>query len=392
MNQARAGVRRGPLLLFLITLAIIIYGSLYPFALHARPQPRDMVTVFVASLAQRPGRGDLIANVLLYVPFGLFLALALPARLGAVARSGGTIGAGCMLSGAIEMAQLYHLGRVTSLYDLATNTLGTAAGALTAVLGHRVLTLPAGSTLADPAAAVFAVSWLGYRLVPFVPTLDFQALKDTVKPLFFAPTLTGRELLRHLVSWLLFAVLASAAIARRRHLPSLLLPFLGTEMARLFLVNARLTPAELIGGALATLLWALPIRGARGWLALTAGLTVAVLLIEGLAPFAFHPTPTALHLIPFYGFLDGAIEINVQSLLQKLFLYGGLVWALTQLGWNKRTATGAVAVLLLAIELAQRHLPGRTAEITDPLIALCATIVIMAWPPGTVPSRPRRGR
>jgi hypothetical protein len=48
-------------------------------------------------------------------------------------------------------------------------------------------------------------------------------------------------------------------------------------------------------------------------------------------------------------------------------------------------------VLLLAIELVQRHLPGRTAEITDPLIALGATLALVAWPRHTISPRPRRG-
>jgi VanZ family protein len=375
------GIRRGALLLFVITLMFIVYGSLYPFALRARPLPHGILDVFLASLAQRPGRGDTIANVLLYVPFGLFLALVLPARFGAGARSVGTTGAGFVLSAAIEITQLYDVGRHTSLYDLITNTTGAALGALVAVCGRHVLAIPAGSTLADPAAAVFAVSWVGYRLAPFVPTLNFQALKDTVKPLFLSPTLTGRDVLRHFVSWLLFATLTEAALEWRHRWLSLWLTFVGIETARLFLVGARITPAELVGGALACLLWALPRRGAPAWLMVTVLLTVTATIIEGLAPYTFRPTPAPFHLIPFYGFLGGAVELNVRSLLQKLFLYGGLVWALTRLGWHRVAAAGTIAALLLVLELMQRHLPGRLAEITDPLIALCAMVILMALPP-----------
>jgi len=378
---AGAGGYQGPWLLFLSTLALIIYGSLYPFTLQPRSLPHSIPDTLLASLAQHPSRGDMVANVLLYIPFGLFLPLAFPTRIRAIARAIGATVAGLAVSMAIEIVQMYDVGRVPSLYDVATNTIGAATGALAAALGHPVLALPSGITLADPAAAVFAVSWLGYRLAPFVPTLDFQALKDRVKPLVLSPTLTGRDVLRHLVSWLLFAALADAALERHRCLPALLLAFVGIEVARLFLLGARIVPAEIIGEALACLLWALPGGGTRGGLALLACLTVVVLLMEGLAPFTFHPTPASFHCIPFYGFLDGAIEVNVQSLLQKLFLYGGLVWALARLGWNRLAAGSAVAVLLLAIELAQRHLPGRIAEITDPLIALGAMVVLMACVP-----------
>src|SRR5215831_2676441 len=157
--SAGAGMRQGSLLLFLSTLALIIYGSLYPFALRPQPLPHSILDTFLASLAHQPSRGDLVANVLLYIPFGLFLTLAFPTRIGAVARSVGATVAGLGVSTAIEMAQVYDVGRVPSLYDVATNTLGAAAGALAAALGHPVLALPTGITLADPAAAVFAASW-----------------------------------------------------------------------------------------------------------------------------------------------------------------------------------------------------------------------------------------
>ena len=54
-------------------------------------------------------------------------------------------------------------------------------------------------------------------------------------------------------------------------------------------------------------------------------------------------------------------------------------WLLRVVGWRLARATVAVALLLGAIEAIQIHLPGRVAEITDPLLALIlgATLALL---------------
>jgi len=64
------------------------------------------------------------------------------------------------------------------------------------------------------------------------------------------------------------------------------------------------------------------------------------------------------------------------AFLRKCFWYGSAIWLLRAVGWRLARATVAVALLLGAIEVIQIHLPGRVAEITDPLLAviLAATL------------------
>ena len=52
------------------------------------------------------------------------------------------------------------------------------------------------------------------------------------------------------------------------------------------------------------------------------------------------------------------------------------VWLLRAAGWRLARAAIAVAVLLGAIEVIQIHLPGRVAEITDPLLALLLAMTL----------------
>ncbi len=79
-------------------------------------------------------RAELLANVALFVPVGLFLLLLFGTRLWWVAGA-----AAIALTSAIELAQRSIPGRVPDERDIAANTLGAIIGIVIGV----VLTLPA---------------------------------------------------------------------------------------------------------------------------------------------------------------------------------------------------------------------------------------------------------
>jgi VanZ family protein len=54
----------------------------------------------------------------------------------------------------------------------------------------------------------------------------------------------------------------------------------------------------------------------------------------------------------------------------KFFLYGSLIWLLTQAGWRLRSAILSTALILFITSEAERFLPGRSAEISDAFIVL----------------------
>jgi len=64
------------------------------------------------------------------------------------------------------------------------------------------------------------------------------------------------------------------------------------------------------------------------------------------------------------------------TFLRKCFWYGSAIWLLRGAGWRLARAAVAMALLLGAIEVIQIHLPGRVAEITDPLLALILAMTL----------------
>ena len=85
-----------------------------------------------------------------------------------------------------------------------------------------------------------------------------------------------------------------------------------------------------------------------------------------LTPFVLAGTPAPFYFTPFGAFLEANRDAAIRVVAGKFFLYGSSVWMLREAGLPIWTSAGMVALLLSAGEAAQRYLPGRIAESTDP--------------------------
>lgn len=361
----------------LITLAVvgvIVYGSLYPFAFESKPG--SPLRALAATYKLQDSRGDFVANILLYLPFGFFAMQALRRRAAAWQVAGVTL-AGMLLSTGMELSQLYIPGRVTSLADICSNTIGSFLGAGAGLLLHRRF----GADLLEPvrrhpSSGLILACWLGYRLFPYVPVIDLHKYWHAVRPLLVAPELPLLNLYRHTVIWLVLAlVLDELFDTAWKHIVFPLSVAL-LLCSRIVIVDAILSPAEVAGAAIAVLCWVgflarLPIRKAVVFV-----LFVILVIFQALEPFHFSSSARPFTWVPFQGFLHGSISLNVQSFLEKTFLYGSLVWLAVRAGWSWKIAVPACGALVFALHLLQVYLPGRSAEITDVIILLAVSGVI----------------
>jgi hypothetical protein len=144
-----------------------------------------------------------------------------------------------------------------------------------------------------------------------------------------------------------------------------------------------LDPNELAAMAMALLL-SLPLSRAspQAGAALLAALLAAWILLTGLVPFDFRVDPDAFGLVPFRDALTRYRSTNLVEMFHKCFAYGALVWLLMRAGLRVLGATLATVGLLLVVELLQAWLPGKAADITDPLLALVAGGLIAVFDPG----------
>ena len=282
--------------LFVATIFLIIYGSLYPWHFYARELPANPVWMLLHSWPEH--YSDVVINILLYAPLGMFGFLSMSGTRRKAVAVGAPIGIGFALSCSMELLQLFDLGRDSGALDVVSNTVGAAVGVGCGALFERYRA--SGSLLLPICFGV-------HEVLPHAANGFFV----------------------NLIEWLAVARLLEAAMGLRRFA------------------------------------WSSP---------MLAALFAGSIVIRGLAPYHFTSVATPFSWVPFGGMFQSDRMAAMSIVLGKTFIYGTFVWLLRDSGWRMRYAAAAAAITLAAIEVTQMYLPGRTPEITDPLLAL-----ILAW-------------
>ncbi|MGH6878992.1 MAG: VanZ family protein [Rhizomicrobium sp.] len=366
--MTRSRFDRNFLLVTIGIVAVIVHGSLYPYAFRILPASIGAIATLIGSWARPPTSfGDFVANVLLYMPLGFFGVLALRSsrRLLFVSLFG------LVLCTGIELAQFYDAGRVTNMSDVYLNTCGTwlggFAGTLVDARSRRLLPRVLSS---HPVPCLLLAAMLGYRLFPYVPLIDLHKYWRAVKPVLLHPNVAPWPIGRYFVLWLTASYLVATIAGRRLATVSILLLVACVFAARIAIVNLALTMPEIIGAGLAVGVWSLILaRSRRSAVAVAALLCVTIVALR-LMPFDFETSARPFGWLPFRSFLGGSLDTDIVSFLEKCFLYGSLIWIGHEAGLRIWTVTGATAGLLFATSLAETHLPGRSAEITDAVMVL----------------------
>jgi hypothetical protein len=145
--------------------------------------------------------------------------------------------------------------------------------------------------------------------------------------------------------------------------------------AQIFIAGRQPKPAEMIGAAAGLALFA-ALERPSGPVRTEAWVFLLVLILSGLAPFKFSSEAKGFDWIPFDTTLTGEWQSAAVTLTKKIFYYGAAVWLLKASGMRLWRSVSIVAAVLAVIEVIQTRLPGRFAEITDPLLAIMIGFVL----------------
>ena len=355
--------------LMAIVAGAIVYGSLYPFVFHDAGSLGADISHLAGTWARPPqSRGDLLANILLYMPLGLTIALALaPGRFRTLVLAGT---GGAILSLAIELTQFFDAGRVSVLSDFYLNVAGTLAGAAlagTTGAGWTKAPWPQGS--APAFARLLLLAWLGWRLYPYVPTIDLHKYWQSVKPLL-APHITAYDILRYTVYWWSAIFLFQTGLGPKR-MPLLFPAMLCFFAAKIVILSLVITPSELLGAGLAFFLGrSILKRQAAIGVACLAALLLLTIILSRVLPWQFSDVQIAFQWIPFYSVLHGSLQVNAISFAEKFYLYGAALLMLVTAGMSLTIAVALECVILFATSFLQTFMIGRSAEITDVILAM----------------------
>lgn len=368
--------------LFLLTLVLLIYGSLYPWHFTSRGVVENPVWRVLHSWPSGWNRftlRDLAVNIAVYFPFGILSCLILARRLGRLT-AWMCAGAGALvLSTSMELLQVYVPGRYPSLADVVSDGAGAWIGASAALLlGGRIrqfVPRPLDRPLRGP--AILLGAWLVWQLYPFFPVLSHHRLAAAAEAFSRGAAFSGVDVFGNAAGFLAVAAAVHAIFG-----PNLwaYAGVLGVPAFRLLIVTRTMTPWEAAGAAGGVLLWlALP---ARLRLRAAAVLLGAAIVVRELSPFHFSSPAGGFSWVPLSATLEAERGAAVITLSRKAFEYGAEIWLLENNGVAAALAVGMVAGSLLLLELVQTCLPGRIPEVTD-----CLAAVLMGVALGRSPYR-----
>jgi VanZ family protein len=355
----------------LVVLAAIIYVSLYPFRWRiGLPAGGPLHELLLSADRWPESHGDFIANLLLYLPWGFFATRALSNGTPAGLRLLIATLLGFALSLTMEVSQFYIAERYTDMRDVYANTLGALLGGIGALL---IANSPRINLVRDadfqPFPALLLAAFVAVRLYPYVPVIDLHKYIAALRPLLAFGSLTRSELFLRGVVWLVVCYLAETLFGRRSALLAFVLIAGGIFVGRVLIVDATLSLASVVSAGIALVLWFAALRFMPGRVAVLAIAFSAVVMLDRLSPFHLSERHS-FEWMPFLGLLRGQIDVALLATIEKFFLYGGLIWLLMRAGLRLWRATVAVAVLLLFCSFVEMYIPGRSAGITDALLAL----------------------
>lgn len=363
-------------------------------------------------------RGDLLANVIAYVPLGLLMAAdgqRLAGRAAVAVRLLVGLLATVMISVALEAVQSCQPQRVSSWIDVLANVCGALAGLAGGLaLRSRVASGWPNAAWLSPAplpllAAGLLAAWFAHQTAPWLFSLDVGVVRANLAALRDGLVLGLQPwaLARHAAAWTAMGVAVALAMrpwaaAGRATLAAMA----ATALAQLPVAGPQLSVSELAGLVAALpLLAALSVpkwRAARP-LALLVAATAALVASQwepraaatgaGIAEVAEAAGGAgAWHWWPAVG-RDANMLAAVDTTL--LFVWYALAVALVvrhaqaagRPGW--RWLAPASVGLALAIELGQTQVPGRYADTSGPVMVALAWLCLRALAP--VPTAaPRR--
>ena len=357
--------------LFLFSIFVIIYGSLFPFNFQSFVWPEEGVRILLSTSFFGSRMGDLIGNIVLFIPFGF---------AGTILISRNNLSRlyilylylfGVILAVALQFLQTYLPSRVPALYDALWNYAGIFLGSMLArFMGRRFPNM----IHAEDKLALLALllSWIAFLLTPFIFSFDMEILKDNISTHLDVNEHRITNILFYLGIWIAFKKLIDELLPNNKNiLVSLELIVVITLIAKVFVYRDLIEPELLSGAILAIILIRSGLFKVISPYKVSAALLVPIMLYNSLYPFEFFDNPYKEFVwLPFGELFSDDILSTIRTVLYKTFAYGCIVWTLYKSFPNANWVSYFCVLYACLIEYLQHLTAFRVGGFTEPLMVL----------------------
>lgn len=397
----------GVKVLWVLFTLFIFYGALIPFEfvinkqqIISRIENFHWVPFFRAD-GSRHSLTDIVQNILFFIPFGFFGVLSF-ARYKFFAMFL-VIFFGFVISLNVELLQLLTPSRNTSITDLASNTLGTAIGALAGLImfGFFCLMMRAQAfrkMVNNQFYYLFVLAFLvvaAGSLQPFDFTLDVSTVWSGVKQALTESVTFSSHLTDELVVGFRFFLFSLITCLWLKSINYLLWPIAGVllsasigvcfEFAQ-FIVMSRSPSVQdlivvIVACSLAGIFLILVPKKLTSSLWILALIVFSIIsaAIQTLAPFDIRSQHVLMGMTPFLSYYHASTFSAIANFIEILITYIPIGFAIQYLISSKRSAFIVVVLIVGAVsyclEYLQGWIVGRYPDITDVLAAVIGATI-----------------
>ncbi len=364
------------LLLFVILIA---YGSLYPFHFSGDLLPVSDFLSWLVNLSYRTTEADILANILLFIPFGFVAIMTLATSRRLLYHASLLFLVGTLFAFMLQYLQFYLPARVPSAADAWYNSLGIIFGMLIAHMiirySHQHLTDEISTPMNWSQITIpllLALLWVCWRLFPFIPSITTDSISTAVSPLIHRPDLNFITIIRDTIGWLVFFYLLTRSpfdkLSKFR-----ILKFVAYIFGLEILIRGNvLTVNDLLAALFAFAIFA-SLTSVKLHEGLSRGLAVAIAFTL-ISPLSVAEINNQFQWQPFDALMKGNPWANGEFLLLKLYLFASFIYLL-RISWFGWLGAALVSIfLILSLSLMQIPFGQNNGDITDPILA-----ALIAW-------------
>lgn len=364
-------------LIWYIVILFITYGSLYPFDFGLSRDLPDNFSQWLFSWHHRTIRSDLIANILLFIPYGFFGALTIKEenRRWPLLWIILTFIGGFLFALFLQILQFYLPSRIPEAADALTNSIGILVGFALAGFtnSQRVQRLiPRGLRFQLTPALLVLVLWLAWQFFPYIPVFEGKQFGDGLSHIVSSGW--SLELwLERILFWMVFYYVLERVVAKRYSMIVIIGITLFVLIIKLAMYRSQLGWSEISAVPLAILLHAYLGHSIKVVLITIGAATLFVW--QNLFPWHWQSTINSFEWMPFDNFLTGSTWNNLSALLRESLLLAAFGYFLGKWLSSYRAAGTVLTVSVIVVTALQFFIVGKQPDSTSIVMALVLAIL-----------------